>query len=59
MLNIIGPLDQPTAGHLLLNGRDISQATIDERARMRNQVIGFGPSLTLCKRKRTSLRGRR
>ncbi|MEE3652070.1 MULTISPECIES: ABC transporter ATP-binding protein [unclassified Brenneria] len=41
LLNIIGLLDQPSAGRLLLNGRDMAQASADERARMRNQVIGF------------------
>ncbi|CPR18853.1 ABC transporter ATP-binding protein [Brenneria goodwinii] len=41
LLNIIGLLDQPTAGYLALNGRDMTQSPTDERARMRNQVIGF------------------
>lgn len=41
LLNIIGLLDQPTAGHLLFKGCDMARASADERARMRNQVIGF------------------
>jgi ABC-type lipoprotein export system ATPase subunit len=41
LLNIIGTLDQPTSGHLWLDGQDLSQ--LDERklASIRNQQIGF------------------
>ncbi|MGQ5290687.1 ABC transporter ATP-binding protein [Pectobacterium actinidiae] len=41
LLNIIGLLDQPVSGRLLLAGQDMSQASADERAIVRNQVIGF------------------
>ncbi|MEI7411523.1 ABC transporter ATP-binding protein [Pectobacterium aroidearum] len=41
LLNIIGLLDQPISGRLLLAGQDMSQASADERAIVRNQVIGF------------------
>ena len=41
LLNIIGTLDRPTAGRVLLNGQDL--ADLDERAlaRLRNTQIGF------------------
>jgi ABC-type lipoprotein export system ATPase subunit len=41
LLNIIGTLDQPTSGHVWLDGQDLSQ--LDERklASVRNQQIGF------------------
>lgn len=41
LLNIIGLLDQPTAGRLLLDGRDMARASVEEQAIMRNKVIGF------------------
>ncbi|MFB1115895.1 ABC transporter ATP-binding protein [Dickeya dadantii] len=41
LLNIIGLLDKPTSGRLWLNGCDMAQASTDERARIRNQTIGF------------------
>ncbi|GKV82036.1 ABC transporter ATP-binding protein [Pectobacterium versatile] len=41
LLNIIGLLDQPVSGRLLLAGQDMSQASADDRAIVRNQVIGF------------------
>ncbi|NKI74378.1 ABC transporter ATP-binding protein [Dickeya sp. CFBP 2040] len=41
LLNIIGLLDQPTSGRLWLAGNDMTQASADERAVMRNQAIGF------------------
>jgi len=41
MLHILGCLDRPTSGHYLLEGRDVAQIDEDERARVRNQHIGF------------------
>ncbi|MCA6954377.1 ABC transporter ATP-binding protein [Pectobacterium polaris] len=41
LLNIIGLLDQPVSGRLLIAGQDMSQASADDRAIVRNQVIGF------------------
>ena len=41
LLSLIGLLDQPTCGHLYLAGRDMTQASADTRAMMRNQHIGF------------------
>lgn len=41
LLNIIGALDRPTAGRVLLNGKDLSQLNDDELATVRNRQIGF------------------
>ncbi|MBK7997499.1 MAG: ABC transporter ATP-binding protein [Verrucomicrobia bacterium] len=41
LLNIIGTLDQPSAGKLWLDGRDLSQLNENELAFVRNQQIGF------------------
>src|SRR5216110_1973623 len=40
-MHLLGCLDRPTAGHYLLNGRDVS--TLDSRAlaHVRNDEIGF------------------
>ena len=41
MMNIIGCLDRPTRGAYILDGRDMSQLTKEERADIRNRKIGF------------------
>lgn len=41
MLNMIGCLDMPTRGKVLLEGRDISEFKSDELARVRGKKIGF------------------
>jgi lipoprotein-releasing system ATP-binding protein len=41
LLNIIGTLDRPTAGKVVLDGRDVSSLREAELARMRSEVIGF------------------
>ncbi len=41
LLNIIGALDRPTSGKVLIDGIDISQLNDDELAYLRNQKIGF------------------
>jgi len=41
LLNIIGTLDRPTTGRVLLDGRDLAQLNDIELARIRNQEIGF------------------
>jgi len=41
MLNMIGCLDMPTRGKVLLEGKDISQFKSDELARIRGKKIGF------------------
>jgi len=41
LMNLLGCLDSPTEGSYSLNGRDVSQLTERELARIRNQEIGF------------------
>lgn len=41
LLNIMGALDRPTTGRVLLDGKDIAQQDETELARIRNQEIGF------------------
>lgn len=41
MLNMVGCLDWPTKGRVLLDGRDISKMSEDELAQARGQKIGF------------------
>lgn len=41
LMNILGLLDRPTSGHYLLNGREVSTISENERANLRNQTIGF------------------
>jgi putative ABC transport system ATP-binding protein len=41
MLNMIGCLDKPTRGKVLLEGRDISEYSSHELARVRGKKIGF------------------
>ncbi len=41
MLNMIGCLDKPTRGKVLLEGRDISEFGANELARIRGKKIGF------------------
>jgi len=41
LMHILGCLDQPTSGKYFLSGKDVSELSSDERARIRNQQIGF------------------
>lgn len=41
MMNILGCLDTPTAGHYELDGNDVSEMTDNELAEIRNKKIGF------------------
>ena len=41
LLNLIGILDTPTSGTILLKGIDITGMSDKERSRMRNQELGF------------------
>ncbi len=41
MMHLLGCLDTPTAGRYLLEGRDVSTLSKDERAQVRNARIGF------------------
>ena len=40
-MNLIGCLDTPTAGNYWLNGREVSELSDDQLARVRNRDIGF------------------
>ena len=41
LMNMIGCLDRPTGGNYLLDGIDVSTLDRDERAKIRNDKIGF------------------
>src|SRR6185295_3408718 len=41
LLNIIGTLDRPSAGRVMLDGRDVSALTEAQLAEVRSQVVGF------------------
>jgi lipoprotein-releasing system ATP-binding protein len=41
LLNLIGLLDTPTEGRVVLNGHDTAAATRRQRAALRNDLIGF------------------
>ncbi len=41
LMNLIGCLDTPTKGSYVLNGKQVSQMSDNELARIRNQEIGF------------------
>jgi putative ABC transport system ATP-binding protein len=41
LMNIIGCLDRPTAGHYLLDGREVSRMSRDQLADIRNRTLGF------------------
>jgi len=41
LLNIIGALDRPTSGRVIINGTDLSSLDDDELAYFRNQTLGF------------------
>lgn len=41
LLNMIGALDKPTSGKVLVDGVDVSKLTDDQLAELRNRKIGF------------------
>ncbi len=41
LLQLIGLLDQPTSGNVLINGRDVTHLNRDQRADLRRGAIGF------------------
>src|SRR5262245_14609372 len=41
LMNILGCLDHPTSGRYWLDGKDVTDFSAKERARLRNRLIGF------------------
>ena len=41
MMNLIGGLDVPSAGRLIIDGRDIGELDADQLALLRNRIVGF------------------
>jgi len=41
LLHVMGCLDKPTKGKVIINGRDVSKLSDEELARIRNRYIGF------------------
>jgi putative ABC transport system ATP-binding protein len=41
LMHLLGGLDRPTSGRLLLGGREVSSLSAADLARLRNRVIGF------------------
>ncbi len=41
LMNMIGCLDRPTGGHVILKGKDINRISDNELAHLRGQEIGF------------------
>jgi len=41
LLSILGLLDSPTSGQYFIEGQDVSDLQVNERAEMRNQKVGF------------------
>jgi putative ABC transport system ATP-binding protein len=40
-MHLLGGLDRPTGGRLLIGGRDVASLNPNQLARLRNQMIGF------------------
>lgn len=41
LMHLLGALDRPSSGRLLINGQDIATLAAPEMARLRNETIGF------------------
>lgn len=41
LLNMLGGLDLPTSGKVMINGRDITTMSENQRGQMRNEFLGF------------------
>lgn len=41
LLQILGGLDKPTTGHVLVDGKDIHEQSEQERGELRNRALGF------------------
>src|SRR5258707_785948 len=41
LMNILGCLDRPSAGHYWLDGQDVADLSLEQRAVLRNRKLGF------------------
>lgn len=41
LLNLVGTIDEPSSGHVMFEGKDISELTDDLRSELRNRSFGF------------------
>src|SRR5262245_37717224 len=41
LMNTLGCLDRPTSGSYLLDGQEVATMSADQRARIRNEHVGF------------------
>lgn len=41
LMHLIGLLDQPTSGSILIDGKDVSKLTDDELSKIRSRTVGF------------------
>jgi putative ABC transport system ATP-binding protein len=41
LMHLLGALDRPTTGRLLIDGQDIATLTAPEMAKLRNETVGF------------------
>jgi lipoprotein-releasing system ATP-binding protein len=41
LLHLLGGLDKPTAGRIILNGNDLQSVSENKKCRLRNQYLGF------------------
>ncbi|HET8683822.1 MAG TPA: ABC transporter ATP-binding protein [Micromonosporaceae bacterium] len=41
LMHLLGALDRPTSGRLVIGGRDIAKLSAPEMARLRNETVGF------------------
>jgi len=41
LMHLLGGLDRPSGGRLVIGGRDVSRLTADQLAELRNRTIGF------------------
>ena len=41
LLNLAGAIDEPTEGEIFINGKAVSKLTDNEKAEVRNQMIGY------------------
>jgi len=41
LLNLVGAIDEPDEGAVLIEGRDVAHLSDDDRSRLRNEKIGF------------------